>query len=214
MERRTLLRALVAAGLAPQLIRVALAKGNNPVPAGLHKVEGKVTLNGSPAREGQLVKPGDTVKTGANSSAIYVIGQDAFLQRADSEVHFPIESLEAFLRVLNGKLLSVFGRGQKKLQVSTATIGIRGTACYIEAEASKTYFCLCYGEAEVVPSVAPAQREIIHTEHHDHPIYIHNDPKMATSMVPAAVINHNDAELTLLENLVGRRPAFYGKDYK
>ena len=35
-------------------------------------------------------------------------------------------------------------------------------------------------------------------------MYIHNDPKMAKMMVPAAVINHTDAELELLEGLVGR----------
>jgi hypothetical protein len=115
------------------------------------------------------------------------------------------------MRVISGRLLSVFGRGDKLLHVSTATLGIRGTACYIEEEASRTYFCLCYGEVEVVPTAAPKQRETIRTEHHDHPIYIHADPAMATSMVPASVVNHSDAELEMLESLVGRRPPFYGK---
>jgi hypothetical protein len=30
-------------------------------------------------------------------------------------------------------------------------------------------------------------------------------------MAPAAMVNHTDAELILLENLVGRWPPFYGK---
>ena len=41
-------------------------------------------------------------------------------------------------------------------------------------------------------------------------MYIHNDMKMSKMMVPAAVINHTDDELTLLEALVGRRPPFWG----
>jgi hypothetical protein len=221
--RRRLLRALAAAGLLTSaetlgFIRAALAAGANPVPPGLHKLKGTVTLNGQPAREGQLVRPGDTVVTGPGAEALYVIGQDAFLQREASTVRFGRTAAD-FMRVLTGRLLSVFGRGQqRKITVGTATIGIRGTACYIEEEANggsgasaRTYFCLCYGEAEVTPAAAPAQRETIRTEHHDHPIYIHADPAMATSMVPAQVINHTDAELVMLENLVGRWPPFYGR---
>jgi hypothetical protein len=96
--------------------------------------------------------------------------------------------------------------------VPTATIGIRGTGCYIEAEAKTTYFCLCYGVAEVSPTADPKLTERIETKHHDHPILIHNDSAMPM-MAPASVINHTDAELILLENLVGRWPPFYGKTY-
>jgi len=34
---------------------------------------------------------------------------------------------------------------------------------------------------------------------------------MAKMMVPAGVINHTDAELEMLEALVGRTPPFYGR---
>jgi hypothetical protein len=222
-RRRNLLGALAAAGLLTSaemlgLIRGALAAGANPVLPGLHKIKGVVTVNGSAAREGQLVTRGDTVVTAPGAETLYVIGQDAFLQRADTTVHFG-ETANDFMRVLSGRLLSVFGKGQRRIHVSTATIGIRGTACYIEegkvgpggTAAARTYFCLCYGEAEIVPSAAPLQREIIRTTHHDHPIYINADPAMATSMVGAPVINHTDAELVMLESLVGRVPPFYGK---
>lgn len=210
--RRHLLLTLAGGAIAPALVlRTALAAGPSPVPAGLHRVTGTVTVNGQPARAGMLVKAGDTVTTATGAEAIYVIGQDAFLQREASVVRFGAEAAADFLRVISGKLLSVFGKGKRQLRVPTATIGIRGTGCYIEAEAAKTYFCLCYGEAEVVPTVAPAAREIIRTHHHDHPIYIHDDPAMPTGMVPATVINHGDAELTLLENLVGRWPPFHGR---
>lgn len=209
-SRRTLLRLLAAGGLAGFLQRT-LAAGADPAMPGLRRVRGDVRINGNPAREGQAVVPGDTVATGPGAEAIYVIGQDAFLQRESSVVRFGVDAATDFLRVVAGKLLSVFGRGDKRIAVATATIGIRGTACYIEEMAGRTYFCLCYGEAEVVPAAAPQEREIVRTRHHDHPMYIHADPAMPKSMVPAEVVNHTDAELTLLEALVGRLPPFSGK---
>lgn len=215
-HRRALLRALSAAGLLGAggvmgFMQRALAAGANPVPPGLHRIRGDVTVNGQPARKGMLVSAGDTVATGPEAEALYVIGQDAFLQRESTVVRFGKDAAAGFLRVIAGKLLSVFGKGGRRLEVPTATIGIRGTACYIEAEAARTYFCLCYGETEIVPAAAPHERTTYATTHHEHPLYIHNDPAMPTRMVPAEVINHTDAELTMLENLVGRWPPFYGR---
>ncbi len=221
--RRRTLKALAAAGLLGPagisgLIRDALAKGDSPIQPGLHKVRGEVIVNRRLATEGQLIKPGDTIVTGANSEAIYVIGQDAFMQRELTTVNFGAEAAKNLMRVVSGKILSVFGKGARTIQVSTATIGIRGTGCYIEEEnhgaKARTYFCLCYGAVELTPSAAPQERESYSTVHHDKPMYIHNDMKMAKMMVPAEVINHSDDELKLLEALVGRVPAFYGTDYK
>jgi hypothetical protein len=229
-SRRTLLKRLAVAGaLGPAgiagLVREALANGANPVAPGLRKATGEVRLNGQPARVGMLVAAGDTITTGPGAEAIYVMGQDAFLQRDNSMVSFATDAGQQLMRVLSGKILSVFGKGDKRIVVSTATIGIRGTACYIEDEpakvgadgtapiavpgAARTYFCLCYGTADLEPSAAPQERETYSTRHHDKPMYIHNDMQMPKMMVPAGIINHTDLELTLLENLVGRWPPFY-----
>ena len=197
------------------LIRDALAKGEVPLKTGLQKVRGEVVVNHRLATEGQIIKPGDTIVTGRNSEAIYVIGQDAFMQRELTTVSFGAEALQNLMRVVSGKILSVFGKGRKTIQVSTATIGIRGTGCYIEDEGTgakaRTYFCLCYGEVELTPNAAPQEAESYSTTHHDKPMYVHNDMKMPKMMVPASVINHTDAELELLEALVGRLPPFYGQ---
>lgn len=168
MNRRQLLHRLGAAGLLAGggvmgFLQRALAAGANPVPPGLPRLKGEVRVNGQAAREGQLVLPGDTVVTGKDGEAIYVIGADAFLQRGGSTVSFGKTTAD-FMRVLSGRILSVFGKGDREIRFSTATIGIRGTACYIEEkvgaggtadEAAPTYFCLCYGEAKVVPTAAP-----------------------------------------------------------
>jgi len=51
------------------------------------------------------------------------------LQRQNSRVEFG-NSVETFLRIVTGGLLSVFGKGNtRKLTTPTAAIGIRGTGC-------------------------------------------------------------------------------------
>ncbi len=184
--RRRLLKALAATGLLGPagisgLIRDALAKGDAPIRPGLHKVRGEVVVNRRLATEGQLINPGDTIVTGANSEAIYVIGQDAFMQRELTTVSFGSEAVKNLMRVVSGKILSVFGKGARTIQVSTATIGIRGTGCYIEEEnhgaRARTYFCLCYGDVELTPTAAPRERETlqhgaprqadVHTQRHE-----------------------------------------------
>jgi hypothetical protein len=106
---------------------------------------------------------------------------------------------------VTGKLLGVFGSGgERRLVTATATIGIRGTGAYIEAEPTRTYFCLCYGTAEVAATLGGA-RESYTTRHHESPRYIYGD-KRSRAIVPASVANHTDSELIMLESLVGRSP--------
>ena len=197
-----------ALALSPlALLQRALAAGNQPQPPGLRRVSGAVSVNGQPAREGLLIRPGDTVVTGADGEAIYVLGEHAFLQRATTTVSFGSDAA-SFLRLVSGRLLAVFGSGERTLRFPTATIGIRGTACYIDSQPERDYFCLCYGEAELTPLAAPASRRRLRTRHHDEPYYITAEAR--DPLRPAPVVGHGDAELLLLENLVGRWPPFEG----
>lgn len=216
MQRRQLIKGVAAFAIAERLgiLHSAWAAGNKLPPPGMHKVSGDVRINGQRAREGSPVQPGDTITTGANSQAIYIIGTDAYLQRDQSTVSIAGQTVRAGLRVVSGKLMAVFGKGDKQIETPTATIGIRGTGCYIEAEAEaqKVYFCLCYGKAEIVSQQQPELRETIETRYHDMPVYLHADGRQM--MVPASVINHSDSELILLESLLGRVPPFYGQSGK
>jgi hypothetical protein len=210
MNRRKLLKGMTGLALAEYLgaLNAAFAAGGKLPPPGMHRLSGKVEVNGRPATQGMAISAGDTITTGSDGEAIYVIGNDAYLQRDRSTVTLTSNALTKGLRVLNGKLLSVFGKGTKQIETSTATIGIRGTGCYIEAEPNKVYFCLCYGIADIASLKDPTHTETIETRYHDHPVYLHADGTQM--MVPADVINHSDSELILLESLVGRLPPFYG----
>jgi hypothetical protein len=211
LERRQWLR-MSAAMLALQMawLRNALAAGS--VEKGVHRVRGDVRINGTPAKEGMDVKAGDVIVTGAGSETVFVTGKDAFLIRANSrvEVQGALGVLVLTgLRVVTGAVLSVFTPGQPKvLRTATATIGIRGTALYLEAEESRTYVCTCYGEADIQSVVDPSARETVRTTHHEQPRYVMGSgaPKM---LMGAPVVNHTDVELAMLEGLVGRWPPFH-----
>lgn len=211
MQRRKLLKGLVAATLAERLtfLRNAWAAGSKLAPPGIYRVQGTVTVNGQPAREGMPLGAGDQVITGPNGQAIYVIGQDAYLQRANSTVSIAGDILRSGLRVLNGRLLSVFGKGDKRIETGTATIGIRGTGCYLEADPARTYFCLCYGIADIARAGGEQPVMTVQTTHHEQPLYLYADTDQGIKRAP--MINHSDAELIMLEQLVGRIPPFVGK---
>ena len=184
--------------------------GSSPVQDGVHRVRGEANVNGTPAMPGRRIASGDRVATGRGAELVFVVGADAFLMRADSQ----LELLQSGLRIATGAVLSVFQPGSaREIRTPTAAIGVRGTALYIQIEPGRTYVCTCYGVAELEAAEDPGARETVRTEHHDQPRYVM--AKGAPQMIMSApVVNHTDAELTFLENLVGRAPAFAGKGYR
>jgi hypothetical protein len=204
ISRRSLLQG--AAGLL--IMREALAQGR--VEKGIYRVRGDVRVNGEPAREGGEVHVADAIATGSDGEIVFVSGRDAMLARRNSSLSLLADGL----RVVTGAVLSVFASGERKqIQTGTAVIGVRGTAVYVEAEASRTYVCTCYGEAMLEPLGDPASRETVRTAHHEQPRYVmaSGAPQM---IMRAPVVNHSDAELILLEGIVGRQPPFVGMGYR
>jgi len=217
-SRRIWLARTVAGGaaLALGMMRLRDALAANAVEKGVSRVRGDVRINGKPAQRGMEVKPGDVITTGPGAELVVVVGRDAFLVRAQSRIELSGDVsrlLVASLRVLSGALLSVFEPGKKKqIRTATASIGIRGTGVYVELDGARTYVCTCYGEAELTPVDEPGSAETVRTRHHDDPRYIY--PKGMPRMIEKApVINHTDAELILLESLVGRKVPFDPKSY-
>jgi ribosomal 50S subunit-recycling heat shock protein len=196
----------VALGLSG--LRQALAAG--AVKEGVHSVCGEVHINGVPARCGMQVKPGDVITTARNAELVAVMARDAYLVRGNTRVEFAAQATQSAassLRLVTGALLSVFKPGGKRqILTPTSTICIRGTGIYIEAEATRTYVCTCYGIAELLPLDDSQEAETVRTKHHDQPRYIYAKG-MPRMIEEAPVVNHTDAELVLLESLVatGRR---------
>src|SRR5689334_7766822 len=147
LRRRTLLALAAGIGLHPAL-RLTLAQTSGQ--QGVRASRGDVRINGRPAAVDALVRPGDTIEIGKDAVAAFVVGQDAFMMRNDSRAELPGSgAVVSAVQLLTGALLAVFGGGEHRLTTATASIGIRGTGAYMEAEPERTYFCLCYGTAEV-----------------------------------------------------------------
>jgi len=79
LSRRDLVRALLlAGGMKPALLTMvqsAHAMSRAPILPGVQEFSGDFRFNGSPTKRGDRVNPGDIATTGANSSAVIVIGQ-------------------------------------------------------------------------------------------------------------------------------------------
>jgi hypothetical protein len=196
--------ALGVAGVAGIVAR-ALAKGD--LPPGVHQIEGMASVNGRPAHVGTPILMGDRVSTARASQAIIVIGSDAMLLRAQTTIEVKgREGVLSEMLITTGKVLSVFSKKPVAIRAASASIGIRGTGAYVEVDPGSVYFCLCYGEALVEgPGMAAGKR--VTTTHHEEPLLLSETGGILRAE-PGPFRNHSDAELIMLEALVGREPPF------
>jgi len=216
--RYTMGSALVA-GVTGSSVLPALVHAMGKIPEQLiagksiYDMRGTVFVDGKLANEDTYISANSLVETGRNSYVVFVIGFDAHILRDNSRVQFKgKDNVEESLRLATGKLLSVFGARSggavHQVQTSTATIGIRGTGLYVESEEDLSYACTCYGNVNIVADADPQQQENVIATHHDSPRYIGKGGGYSQLITPAPMKNHTDEELMLIEQLVGRKPAF------
>lgn len=195
----------------------AIAMGQIPrelIPGkSVYKLSGTVTVDNKPATIDTKITAQSAVETGSNSHIIFAVGKDAFVLRSNSKMQMSgNEFILSGLRLITGKLLSVFGERKKsehlRMKTAVATIGIRGTGAYLESEPDQTYICTCYGTADLASNADKQSKETVVTKHHDAPRYILADAPAGKSIRQAPVINHTDEELELIESLVGRSVPF------
>ena len=228
-RRRQLIQALAAGVFSAALpaqsafAQTFLGSLPGPLPAGrsIYRMTGNVTVNDQAATADTVIHAGDTIETAKDAELVFVVGDNAMMLRGGSRVTLeaPPSALRSFLiagfRMLSGGLLSVSRSKGMRIQTKTATIGIRGTGLYVEAEPDLTYFCTCYGETDVVSNDDPTSRDSIVATHHDKPLYITSGAASGKNVRPAGFKNHSDQELMLVESLVGRTVPFVfpGGDY-
>jgi hypothetical protein len=220
-------RRLLIEALSAGLISVGLPGGNAlaqgvfgskpaklPPGQSIYRIAGTASVNGTAATLQTQVRSGDTVETGNDSEIVFVVGGHSMILRDDTRLKIEGEGNEAAslliagLRLLTGKLLSVSRNSRTRVTTATATIGIRGTGWYAESDPEQTYFCTCYGAADIAASNDPESKETVVAQHHDRPLYILGKSATARAIRNAPFINHTDQELMLIETLVGRTPPF------
>ena len=217
-RRRLLVSGLAAGVFSGAVPSSALADsifGGRPakLPAGqsIYRLFGSVTVNGKEAGMRTVIGPNDTVETGKNSEIVFVVGGNSMILRSESRITMQGQKSEtgsfiiSALRILSGKILSVSRNKGMALRTPTATIGIRGTGFYIEAEPDLTYFCTCYGKTDL--HLGHNHDEHIEATHHN-AFNITGKTQKSMTMVASEVIGHTDDDLRLLEQYSGRKPPF------
>jgi hypothetical protein len=205
-SRRRWMQAIAAMGAAGASGYISNLLAAGDLPPGLHRVDGKVSVNGKEAKSGAQVNMGDKVATGPGSTAVVVLKGDAMLMRADTVIEIRGSSgLMSDLIINTGRVLTVFSKKNVAVKAATATIGIRGTGAYIEVLPAEVYFCLCYGEA-VVAGPRMADKTVV-TKHHEQPLLL-KESGGTMRAEPGGFRNHTDEELVMLEKLCGREPPF------
>ncbi len=109
-------------------------------------IEGKVLVNKKPAKAGQALEEGDTIKAKKKGFAdIYFTDGSKFRLTGGSLVLKTFEK-EVSIKLVLGKLYSWVNSGTPyDVETVNGTAGVRGTKFFVEAKKKKTYICVCEG---------------------------------------------------------------------
>lgn len=201
LSRRRFLGQLVTAPLLLWLPLEASAAST------IHTLEGSVYVNHRPATLNTRIRAGDQIVVSHDGKLVMSMGEDAYLLRGGSVLEIARGGhLAGGLRLVTGALLAVFGKRKHGTHIVTnvATIGIRGTAVYLDSAPHRLYTCTCYGKTEL-----RAGQHVEHISATHHRAYEISGLSADTMHMQAmAVTDHSDDELRMLEALVGRKPDF------
>jgi hypothetical protein len=106
------------------ILRPVWAMGKVPavlVPGkSIYDLRGKVKVNGQSATVDTLIDSSALIETGDDSHLIFAVGKDAFILRNNSTLQLGGKSIISEMKLLSGKLLSVFGN-----RAARQTLGIK-----------------------------------------------------------------------------------------
>jgi hypothetical protein len=136
-----------------------------------------VQVNGKPADLKTRVAAGDSIQTGKGRECVYVVGESAF------------HPARLELRHRAGRASRNTARHQHEDRHGRAALGVPDQTpgadhhadrddrnpwhgVYLESDPAQTYFCTCYGLAEVSATNDKESTETVAAKHHDKPLYI------------------------------------------
>lgn len=173
-------------------------------------VQGEVLRNGARLAAQERFAAGDRIETGPGATAVFTVGDSAFLVRENTRLALEGDSPVAvrLLRLLSGAVASVWSRGTDRQVITpTLTAGIRGTGVYAEVfpgQDFRSYFCNCYGTVDL----AAGGERLVSTSSYHQSYWAEAQPQGGRTLRPAAAINHTDEEMEYLASLVQQRTAW------
>lgn len=202
------LAAVPGCSTAPRVHRAMAMPGEMPASKSVYQYIGEFRVNGRPATMETRINTGDLVETGEKSQAVFVLHKDAFLLHANTRMRMPQQMTGGEFELQAGRALSVFASRKTSIRTPSAIIDIRGTGVFAEVEPTLSYICTCYGKTHIATTDDPSiSRDIVSTHHND-PVYVLADKQRSRRILPAPFKDHTDAELLLIETLVGRTTPF------
>ncbi|MBF0589404.1 MAG: hypothetical protein HQL53_09760 [Magnetococcales bacterium] len=171
----------------------------------------RVEFLGGPPASTTSTKLETAAKRQHATEPLLITNSDSNTQSFNAEAPSTVKNdTLAGLLIHQGGVLSVIQSGQSPIfRTPEARFGIRGTGLYIEAEPNHTYLCTCYGTVIIQSVDDPNLKETVNTRHHEAPREIFRNQEGTARIARTAMRDHTDAELILLESLVGRRPPFF-----
>jgi len=168
-----------------------------------------LSLDGRAAKSGEEVSSGDRILQG--ETLLVEDGARVVLRLKDPPAAFQIKDAaklvfestgdSILLSLDRGHLLTVVRRSPKKFRIQTpaATVGVRGTAFYLESRAvDQTYLCLCDGH--VTLSAFDTDLGMAAAGRRQHrPVLVSPGRYGGAQISPAPMINHTNSEIESLE---------------
>lgn len=205
-------RRLLVQALAAGLFSGGWRRGYAATSKSIFRVTGPVTVDGAPAIADTAIGTNSKVLVPKDSELIAILGELAFIARAESEI--VIGDKVSDLRVIKGNLLAVAAPGEYRVATNIATIVERnknpkdGIGFYLEAKEKLTYFCTCYGVSEIFVNDDDTVKDAVSADHHDRPVNIFRDKTRKKRIETAPFKNHTDDELKLIGELIDHIPPF------
>ena len=176
MKRRTFCKTtaltLLAWGINPIN---AFSNTNNKVLLGQLFINNKLVKGSFENLDNALVET-------QNSKTIVKVDNDVFLIRANSKLKFNLNKIN---EVIKGSLHGVFGKREKELliKIPSGTLGIRGTAIYLELDTQKqrSSLCNCYGHTVVYGNSGKLLRSLNNTKNDMHSVVTITDENVLTA---------------------------------
>lgn len=178
-------------------------------------LSGSVSVDGSPAKIGMVVKNASTVQTEKESICEIVFNEKNIIKIfPSSRVTLNLQAQERSIGMISGalaitvkKLGKLLNKEKFQLLVNTPTVvaGVRGTSFYVNCENSEetteqTYFCVCNGVIHLKNPDGTFEQEI-EAKHHRALRFSRKEETVLVEDAP--MLYHMDADIEKMSAKIG-----------
>ena len=167
------------------------------------KTDGVIFVNGEKLTKQTKIKLGDRIETSKKGIIRFTLGDSAFRATGGSKFSIVKVGKNRVLNIQKGNVLAVFGKERYVIVTPNMKTTIKKGAAFSEVKNTKTYFCLCYGQADIE---ALGKTKKIDATYHNM-MWI-SETKLKLTMDMEVMKGHTDKQLRRLEKMFGRKVPF------